>query len=455
MKKNYSTVDDFYDADDKKTERGIIKKQAAKFTALVIAGATFIGVISAFATSCSKKEEKEPTTSVSDTTKEDEEKQVSYKYVLYNPIDMNNQDEVNKLIAKINENVEEDRPKLTLETFNLLTKDITKEQFPGKTDEEIAEAVNVLAISLYDVLSSNIVSFIDAKTYTLLDKKEGYSIPEKLVISGFNLIDKNSYIHQTYQGKIDEQLEKELNDIINSNITEYASNALSFYDVVMEVLKDQKLNSFQRDKMIVLQYLKSIYPLYSSILLQEAPDKRTTLDAEFSNLAINAWESDVLSNMGLITDAYLGKKTKDRTGTSYSLEDKKLEDAYKGATKRGETKVTSNNTKNYSVVEKPATTGKTVEKETVYKVPEDESKKAETTTVKDNSNVTVGKPSVSVKPPEKLEEEDVPPEVEPDTSWSYKDDDGEEWVVVPDENGVPVLTPEEINKINGTAKTLK
>ena len=160
--------------------------------------------------------------------------------------------------------------------------------------------------------------------------------------------------------------------------------------------------------------------------------------------------------MGLITDVDLdAPKYESKVGTKYVADDDKLADAYKGAVKTGKvTSVTSKNVKEEKKKVEEATTGKTVTSTTIHNVPEDESKKAETTSRKDNSNVTVGKPSVSVSPTEKITEEDIKPETEPET-WTYEDSEGNEWVVAPDDNGDYVCDNDQWNKLNGSAKTLK
>lgn len=446
LEENFKKNDKAWD-NRQKNNKGTNKK----ILAFVLVATTLIGTVVGL-NACSKSEKE--TTTASDTTKEDEE-EISYKYVLYKPIDMKNKEEVNDLISKVNENVE-DEP-LTEEFFNLLTGEITKEQFGNKTDEEIASELDSIPEKYYMLVSSNISSFVQEKTNTMVDDEDKIEVKtDKLVISCFNFIDKNSYAHKTYQPIVDKLIDKELNDIKNSNVSEYSLNAQEYYDIVMNVLKDTKLNSYQREKFLLLNDLKAIHFLFAGILKNVSPEKYKELDKEIQNLALNGWIQTVSSNMGLITDVDLdAPKYESKVGTKYVADDDKLADAYKGAVKTGKvTSVTSKNVKEEKKKVEEATTGKTVTSTTIHNVPEDESKKAETTSRKDNSNVTVGKPSVSVSPTEKITEEDIKPETEPET-WTYEDSEGNEWVVAPDDNGDYVCDNDQWNKLNGSAKTLK
>ncbi len=455
FKKNGKAWDNRDNKDSENKMLRLFKNKNLKIISCTLAGIAAVGACVYWFVNKNKNEIETPITTISDTTKEDEE-EVSYKYVLYKPVDYSKETEVDSLISEINKNVEGEP--LTKDFLNLLTKDITKEQFGNMSDEEIASELDSIPEKYYTLISSNISSFINEKFDTMVDEEDkiGAEKTDKLVISCFNFIDKNSYAHKTYQPKIDKLLEKELNDIRSSNISEYSANAQEYYDIVMEVLKDKKLNSDTRARFILLNDLKAVYSLFADILKIDSPKKYEELDKEIENLALNGWIQTASTNMGLITDVDLNApKYESKVSEKYNADDNKMAEAYKGAVKNGKaTSVTSNNVKTSGKIIEEATTGKPVTNTTVHKVPESESKKAETTSKKDNSNVTVGKPSVSVSPTEKITEEDVKPETEPE-SWTYKDSEGDTWVVAPDDNGDYVFDNDQWNKLNGSAKTLK
>lgn len=446
LEENFNKNEEAWNNRDSKAKKSTIKFIAGTLIFAVTIGGIVYG--------CSKTDSKKTETTTSDTTKE-QEAEVSYKYVLYKPVDYSKETEVDSLISEINKNVEGEP--LTKDFLNLLTKDITKEQFGNMSDEEIASELDSIPEKYYMLVFSNISSFVQEKTNTMVDDEDKIEVKtDKLVISCFNFIDKNSYAHKTYQPIVDKLIDKELNDIKNSNVSEYSLNAQEYYDIVMNVLKDTELNSYQREKFLLLNDLKAIHVLFAGILKNVSPEKYKELDKEIQNLALNGWIQTVSSNMGLITDVDLdAPKYESKVGTKYVADDDKLADAYKGAVKTGKvTSVTSKNVKEEKKKVEEATTGKTVTSTTIHNVPEDESKKAETTSRKDNSNVTVGKPSVSVSPTEKITEEDIKPETEPET-WTYKDSEGNEWVVAPDDNGDYVFDADKWDKLNGSAKTLK
>ncbi len=418
--KNFQAWDN---RDNKYSENKILrlfKNKNFKIFSVILAGIAAVGTCVYWFVNKNKNEIETPTTTISDTTKEDEA-EVSYKYVLYKPVDYSKETEIDSLISEINKHVEGEP--LTKDFLNLLTKDITKEQFGNMTDEEIAAKLDGIQAILYKILYSNIDEFVREKeNITLKDQGKNGVKTDKLVISGFDFINKDSYAHKTYQKKIDDLLERQLSAIRNQNTVEFQANANKYHDIVREVLNDKKLDS--RDKAIILVTLKVQNPLYAGDLKDIDPDKYEFINADYTNPAFVAWIQKVIEKLALVIDVYLDSPNYVRKdGESYNYSDAKSDSAkaYQNyVTGKVET-VTSKKGKETSELVSEATTGKSEDKTTVYTPP-----------AKPDGNLPsgkpggepVGKPSVSESPTEIITEEDIKPgEDDIDSDKVYSDDE--------------------------------
>lgn len=451
LEENFKKNEEAWNNRPENNNEGKLSKLFKGKNVKIIAGTLVaVAVVASIVSSCTKNNKKEVVTTISDTT-EEQEAEVSYKYVLYKPVDYSKETEIDSLISEINKHVEGEP--LTKDFLNLLTKDITKEQFGNMTDEEIAAKLDGIQAILYKILSSNIDEFVREKeNITLKDQGKNGVKTDKLVISGFDFINKDSYAHKTYQKKIDDLLERQLSAIRNQNTVEFQANANKYHDIVREVLNDKKLDS--RDKAIILVTLKVQNPLYAGDLKDIDPDKYEFINADYTNPAFVAWIQKVIEKLALVIDVYLDSPNYVRKdGESYNYSDAKSDSAkaYQNyVTGKVET-VTRKNVKETSELVSEATTGNSEDKTTVYTPP-----------AKPDGNLPsgkpggepVGKPSVSESPTEKITEEDIKPETEPET-WTYKDSEGNEWVVAPDDNGDYVFDADKRDKLNGSAKTLK
>lgn len=353
----------------------------------------------------------------------------SFEYVLYQPTDMNSEEELNKLLDSANNVAGKDLDKDIIRYFNHSElkegNRLTRNDYKNMSDEEIADTVYDYPIEYYDWMDSKTVdNLINVKaevlageTVSSLDTESSYKI-----LTPFVTTDKNSYLYQTYQTEYDTVLDDEIEDIIDGNTQDFIKNAKAFYDVVKKIMDDPKVSSNQNLKAMFLEGAKDNYRYFASILKAEYPDYYKWLEKEFQNNSLNSWGGTFLDYLGVVLDAEACAK-KIKNYEKYDASDAELAKAYTKAVQDGKvpSTKTSNDVKHKQEVESRGTTSVT-ESTTIHKVPESEQQKAETTTEKTGGK-PVGTTSKKEETTRVVKEEDVKPETTKPTTTSSSEED--------------------------------
>lgn len=406
-----------------------------KVVAIILVGVTVFasGGLTALLHGCSKKEKEQKEQSGSEKP--------SFGYVLYQPTDMNNDEDFDKLLSKANTVAGKDLDKNVIRYFNHSElkeeKRLTRDDYKDKSDEEIADTVYNYPIEYYDWLDSKTFDdLINVKVGVLTGDSSTSSISKSdcEILTPFATTDKNSYLYQTYEIAYDTIIDEEVGDILDSNTKDFIENAKAFYDIVKQIMSDPKVSENQNLKAMFLEGAKKDYRLFAGILKAEYPEYYAWLEKEFQNNTANSWTGSFLDYLGIVFDAEACAK-KIKNSDKYNPEDAELAKAYTKAVEDGKvTKKTSKDVKHKSEVVSEGTTS-TSKSTTVHDVP-DTTRPTET----HEGGKPVDKPEVSENTTHKIEEEDVKPETtKPTTTSSYEetytpgyvDADGTIWV---DEN---------------------
>lgn len=399
-----------------KNKSGNSKKK--KIIALITAAVMAVSGLAVGLNSCKRDDSNNTGTSVSDQNDENENQE--FEYVLYKPTDMNNADERQELLTEANKIAGEELNEKIIRFFNDSELDdenkLSKSEYKNMSDDEIADEIYDYAVNYHSWLYSNTVdNLIYIKTNILYDKKNDLKTQESYkILTPFATIDKNSYLYQTYEQEYDSIIDNEVEDILNGNKQDFASNAEAFYIVVRKVMEDPEVSKNQNLKVMFLEGAKENYRFFASVLKYEYPEYYEWLEKEFQNNPLNSWLGTFLDRFGIVFDEQ-ACANKIKNYEKYIAEDEKLAEVYKGTTGTGKKTIKSNNNKKTSEIVSKGTTHKT-SSTTIHDIPKEESKKAETTS-QNKGGATVGKPSTSKGTTHVITEEDVLPGTEEETNY--------------------------------------
>ncbi len=408
-----------------------------KIIAVVLAGCTLVGAIVYGCARKNNKEEEETLPSTSQEQQIDENSKQEYELVLYSPVDVDNSNDLQKLVDEVNKNNAKDTTtkdvKLTQRMVKYFNGRLTKADFKGLSDDEILEEVRSYGTSIYKILSPSILEYKNAK-----DKNEkideNKALKEALAVA-LTLLDKDDYTYKTYAALYDGILNEQKCDILMGNKDDYKQNSKEFGELANKILADKKVNAY--NKALIASSIKAIYILfYGEMTLED----QTTFKKDFQGSYLTYALNDFVQNNAIITDVKDGKSCqKPKTGSYFDKNDQndanKNKDKYVGTTKNEEstTKLVSKggtpakgNTGKQEVIKEPTT----VKKQEVA-TPST----TEPTTKYEAGNKPVGKPETSVKPAESVTKEHKEPGTEPTTVVEH--------FVPTDEDGVDVYDPDE------------
>lgn len=395
--------------------------KTAKKALLILLAISVLGNV-ATVIALNNRKEADNTSTTGNDAEQTKEAEFTVKHLLDKPFDINNDQDVAALIKAIEDATGTKIDDLLLKYYNYasLNKDniITKEDFGNISDKAIADLVANYAISVYSAYSDGISDFANVKAFTMVGEDVSDFVKHMKTrkddinrMSPFTMIDKNSYVYKTYRQDFDKMLDKELDDIINGNTSEYEKNAMEFFNLANKIIEDKNIDLGQ--KAVVFEGFKAIHPLFSGILDKLKPEGNATLKKEIENYSLNANYGKLLENFGIYVDIEIWANEKNEYEKRVAADQKKAEAIVKSSysektTKKveGETKKSNNHHTESSKVSqgttaKPTTTKKTVE------VPKEESKKAETPTKKSGGKVV--EESSTRETTTIIQEEDIAP----------------------------------------------
>lgn len=393
-----------------------------------------------------------PTTSQggSETT----DPQEDFKYVLVKSFDINDENSINATIDAVNENNAKDDSVdagLTVNTLKYCNGDLSKGDFKGMDDGEIADAVKNIAIEIYEVTGASVTD------YTNLKNGEKLTDNERSVkaIGLSDTLSENGYAYKTYATKYDAIIEEQKSDINDGNKEDYSENTENFVYTVKTALDDDKLTNAEKSDIATTS--KSHLTLFYDTMTKKDQDYfRTEYQGLYNTSALDEW----LVKNDITTDIDFGKTNGgDKSKDEYVVSDAEDAKNHAGSTGDDETKLAEeggnpakDNRGQKETVSEAATKKPSISEKTADVSKDDLTKQPEPVTGGEVVSTTE-----KTEQPSKIKDEDVPPEPETTKKASDSKNDTEsttngEIVDVTDENGDTVLTDDEYNKLKEEQK---
>lgn len=389
----------------------------------------------------------EPTTSQGSTESPEIEEEL--EYVLVEPFDINNETDVKETIDKVNENNKNDdsvKKELSEKMLKFYNGTLTKDDFSGKNDDEIANEVKNFTIELNEVTSASILDYVNLREgETLTDTEKNVK-----AIGLSDVFDENGYAYETYAKEYDATiLNEQKKDIADGAKEDYKENSENFITIMETALKDDNLTKAEKAAVATVTKTQSV--LFWNTLTKEQQDYFIKEDqGKYNTAAVDEW----FQKYDIETSIDFNKTNGgDKSRSGYVASDKADAEKRAGSTGDNEKvkietggKRVSYGKGNAEKVSEPTTT--TTETSDVADVPKEELTKKEETT----KGGQVVSTTVKVETTSKISEEDVPPETEKETTTTLSNNKSEtttkeEIVEVTDENGDTVLTDDEYNKL--------
>ncbi len=422
------------------------KKFLASVVALIIAITGGIGAKNAVKSYKGKNPEP---TSQSDTVKTDPQEDL--EYVLVKPFDINDDESVKETINAVNENNKKDdsvNEELSEKMLKFYNGTLTKDDFSGMSDDDIANEVKNFTIKLNEVTSASILDYVNLREGEELTDNEKST--EAIGLS--DIFTKDSYAYKTYATEYDTILNEQKKDIANGNKEDYSENTENFVYTVKTALDDDKLTNAEKSD-IATTSKSQLTLFYDTMTKEDQTYFETDYQSVYNTLACDEWfaKNDIKTDID-----YDKTNGGDKSKNEYVASDKKdaekrvgvVSDNKKEKVKTGGQKTGSNKGKS-SVVSNPTTKVSISSSEAVTK-KKDSTKSS--TTKKGGKVVST---SVHIETTSKISEEDVPPEEETTANKSkntkstssqttskitYKDSDDD----------IPTYTDKEFNGLSAT-----
>lgn len=422
------------------------KKFLASVVALIIAITGGIGAKNAVKSYKGKNPEP---TSQSDTVKTDPQEDL--EYVLVKPFDINDDESVKETINAVNENNKKDdsvNEELSEKMLKFYNGTLTKDDFSGMSDDDIANEVKNFTIKLNEVTSASILDYVNLREGEELTDNEKST--EAIGLS--DIFTKDSYAYKTYATEYDTILNEQKKDIANGDKEDYAENTENFVYTVKTALDDDKLTNAEKSD-IATTSKSQLTLFYDTMTKEDQTYFETDYQSVYNTLACDEWfaKNDIKTDID-----YDKTNGGDKSKNEYVASDKKdaekrvgvVSDNKKEKVKTGGQKTGSNKGKS-SVVSNPTTKVSISSSEAVTK-KKDSTKSS--TTKKGGKVVST---SVHIETTSKISEEDVPPEEETTANKSkntkstssqttskitYKDSDDD----------IPTYTDKEFNGLSAT-----
>ena len=381
------------------------KKFLASVMALVLAITGGLGARSAIKSYKGKSSET-TTQSTSFTTEPETE---DLEYVLVNPFDINNESDVKETIDEVNENNKNDdsvKEELSEKMLKFYNGTLTKDDFAGKSDDEIANEVKNFTIELNEVTSASILDYVNLREgETLTDTEKDVK-----AIGLSDVFDENGYAYKTYAKEYDATiLNEQKKDIADGAKEDYKENSENFITIMETALKDDNLTKAEKAAFATITKTQSV--LFWNALTKEQQDYFIKEDqGKYNTAAVDEW----FQKYDIETSIDFNKTNGgDKSKNEYVASDKSDAEKRAGSTGDNENqKVTTGGQKTEGnkgkseVVSNPTTKVSTSSSEAVTK-KEDSTKPS--TTEKGDKVVST---SVHKETTSKISEEDVSPEEE-------------------------------------------
>ena len=391
------------------------KKFLASVVALIIAITGGVGAKNAVKSY--KGKDPEPT---GQTTTINNNPQEDLEYVLVEPFDINDEDSVKKTINAVNENNKNDDSvdaELTEKMLKYYNGTLTKADFPGMSDDDIANEVKNFAVKSFEVTSASISDYVNLKNGEKLTDSERST---KAIVLNTTFTE-DDYAYKTYATEYDTNLNEQKKDIANGDKEDYAENTENFVYIVKTALNDDKLTN--AEKSYIATTSKSHLTLFYNTMTKEDQDYfGTEYQGLYNTSALDEWlvKNDITTDIDFGTTTG-GDKSKDEYVDSDSGDAKK----YAGSTGDDEPKLTEkggNGTggKGQQEIISNPTTSSSSSSSTADVSDEDLTKESGTETGGDVVSTTEEKETTTI-----LEEKDVAPgeEAEESNDYVYSDAD--------------------------------
>lgn len=376
----------------------------------------------------------EPTTSQGGP--ETTDPQENLEYVLVKPFDINDEKSVKETINAVNENNKKDDSvdtELTEKMLKYYNDTLTKADFPGMSDDEIANEVKNFAVESFDITSASIPDYVNLKNGEKLTDSERST---KAIVLNTTFTE-SGYAYKTYATEYDTNLNEQKKDIANGDKEDYAENTENFVYIVKTALNDDKLTN--AEKSYIATTSKADLALFYDTMTKKDQDYfKTEYQGPYNTSALDEW----LVKNDITTDIDFDKTNGgDKSKNKFVASDAEDAKNHAGSTGEDETKLVNKGGKpikdNKETVSEPTT-------KTSYETKKAEVSKEDLTkeSRKEEGGESVSK-KTETEPTSKISETDVPPETETTTKVTTT----EETVDVKDENGDTVLTDDEYNKL--------
>lgn len=305
------------------------KKFLASVVALIIAITGGIGAKNAVKSYKGKNPEP---TSQSDTVKTDPQEDL--EYVLVKPFDINDEDSVKETINAVNENNKNDDSvdaELTEKMLKFYNGTLTKADFPGMSDDEIANEVKNFAVESFDVTSASIPDYVNLKNGEKLTDSERST---KAIVLNTTFTE-DDYAYKTYATEYDTNLNEQKKDIANGDKEDYAENTENFVYIVKTALNDDKLTN--AEKSYIATTSKSQLTLFYDTMTKKDQDYfGAEYQGPYNTLACDEW----LAKNDIKTDIDYDKTNGgDKSKNEYVDSDSGDARKYAGSTGEEETKL--------------------------------------------------------------------------------------------------------------------
>lgn len=305
------------------------KKFLASVVALIIAITGGIGAKNAVKSYKGKNPEP---TSQSDTVKTDPQEDL--EYVLVKPFDINDDESVKETINAVNENNKKDdsvNEELSEKMLKFYNGTLTKDDFSGMSDDDIANEVKNFTIKLNEVTSASILDYVNLREGEELTDSEKST--EAIGLS--DIFTKDSYAYKTYATEYDTILNEQKKDIANGDKEDYAENTDKFITIMNTALKDDNLTNAQKAAIATITKTQSV--LFWNAMTKDEQDYFLKEDqGKYNTSAVDEWfkANDIETSID-----FNEKNGGDKTSEGYNPEDKEDAVKYAGSTGEEETKL--------------------------------------------------------------------------------------------------------------------
>lgn len=258
------------------------KKFLASVMAFIIALTGGIGAKNAVKSYKGKNPEP---TSQSDTVKTDPQEDL--EYVLVKPFDINDEKSVKETINAVNENNKKDdsvSEELSEKMLKFYNGTLTKDDFSGMSDDDIANEVKNFTIKLNEVTSASILDYVNLREgEELTDSEES---TKAIVLN--TTFTKDSYAYETYATEYDTILNEQKKDIENGDKEDYAENTDKFITIMNTALKDDNLTNAQKAAIATITKTQSV--LFWNAMTKDEQDYFLKEDqGKYNTSAVDEW----------------------------------------------------------------------------------------------------------------------------------------------------------------------